>query len=199
MFEVALMGRSICQRMAAILANVRRISNDCLHVTSAQSYVLDLSVATCQVIGARIRDPDDASQHHRGGHMEHTAATPRPTPRVTLGQWLVIDTLTCIAFGTLLVAAAAPLSTLLGLPQSLLFYAGLVLFPCAALMALAARTLARPLVLLVVAGNAAWIAASIAVIFAFAPTGMGLVFVTLQAAAVGALAIAEWRGATSSM
>jgi hypothetical protein len=131
--------------------------------------------------------------------MEHAFATPGPTPRVTLRQWLVVDTLTCVAFGTLLVGAAGPLSTQLGLPPSLLFYAGLVLFPCAALMALAARTLAKPLVWLVVAGNAAWIAASIAVTWMFAPTAMGLAFVTVQAAAVGVLATMEWRASRGSI
>jgi hypothetical protein len=131
--------------------------------------------------------------------MEHTFANTRPAQRVTLRQWLVVDTLTCLAFGALLVAAAAPLSALLGLPQSLLFYAGLVLFPCAALMALAAKTLARPLVLLVVAGNVAWIAASIAVTWMFELTAMGLAFVTIQAAAVGVLATVEWRASKEAM
>jgi hypothetical protein len=132
---------------------------------------------------------------NEGGSMENAFATARPATGVTLRQWLVVDTLTCLGFGTLLVAAAAPMAALLGLPQSLLFYAGVVLFPCAALMALAAQRLAKPLVWLVVVGNLAWIAASIAVAWMFALTGTGLVFVTLQAAAVAVLATVEWRAA----
>jgi hypothetical protein len=133
-----------------------------------------------------------------GAHMEHAFATSRPASGVTLRQWLVVDTLTCIGFGTLLVAASAPLATLLGLPQSLLFFAGVILFPCAALMALAARTLARPLTWLVVAGNAAWIAASIGVAWLFELTGIGLTFLTVQAAAVGMLATVEWRASNAA-
>jgi hypothetical protein len=130
---------------------------------------------------------------NEGGPMEHAFTTAHTAPGFTLRQWLVVDALTCIAFGTLLLAAAAPLSILFGAPRSLLLVSGVVLFPCAALMAVAARTLAVPLVWLVVAGNAAWIAASIAVTWMLALTGTGLAFVTIQAAAVALLVSLEWR------
>jgi hypothetical protein len=133
-----------------------------------------------------------------GGHMENAFTTPRSVSGITLRHWLVVDTLTCAGFGALLVIAAAPLSTLLGLPQTLLFWSGAVLFPCAALMALAAKTLARPLVWLVIGGNAAWVAASIAVTWMFALTAPGLTFVTIQAAAVALLATLEWRALKAS-
>jgi hypothetical protein len=125
--------------------------------------------------------------------MEHAFATVQPARAVTLRQWLIVDTLTCLVFGLLLVATAAPLAELLGLPRSLLFYAGVILFPCAALMALAAKTLMKPLVSVVIAGNLAWIVASVAVGLMFAVTTLGFVFVVAQAAAVLALAMLEWR------
>ena len=124
--------------------------------------------------------------------METTFAQ-APTARFTLKQILNFDAATCIAFGLLLVVAAAPLSGFLGLPQSLLFYAGVVLFPSAALMLIAARKLSAPLVGLVIAGNAAWVVASVIVAFALEPTGFGVAFVLAQAAAVLVLLILEWK------
>ena len=111
----------------------------------------------------------------------------------TLRQILNIDAATCLAFGVLLAFAAQPLAALLGLPQALLFYAGVVLFPSAALMLFAARKLAAPLVWTVIAGNVAWVVASIVVLFAFEPTMLGALFVVAQAAAVLVLLILEWR------
>ena len=113
--------------------------------------------------------------------------------RFNLKQLLVVDALTCLVTGILLVAAAAPLAGLLGLPQNLLFYAGVVLFPCAGLMVMAARSLSAPLVWLVILGNIGWAVASVVVAFAFEPTAFGLVFVLAQAAVVAALGVMEWR------
>jgi hypothetical protein len=124
--------------------------------------------------------------------METTFAQ-APTTRITLKQILNFDAATCIAFGLLLMIGAAPLSGFLGLPQSLLFYAGVVLFPSAALMLIAARKLSAPLVGVVIAGNAAWVVASVIVAFALEPTGLGVAFVLAQAAAVLVLLILEWR------
>jgi hypothetical protein len=118
------------------------------------------------------------------------AASPRG---FTLRQLLGADAATCFVFGLLLVVGAAPLAGLLGLPETLLLYAGVALFPCAGLMVLAARTLAKPLVGLVIAGNVAWIAGSVAVALRFEVTGLGIAFITAQAAAVAALVVLEWR------
>jgi len=106
---------------------------------------------------------------------------------------LIVDALTCLVTGIALVAAAHPLAGLLGLPDPLLFYAGVILFPCAALMLLAARTLAKPLVWMVILGNFAWGLASLAIAFFFEPTAFGHVFVLAQAALVTALGVLEWR------
>ena len=112
---------------------------------------------------------------------------------LTLKQLLVFDALTCLVTGLLLVTAALPLATLLGLPQNLLFYAGVVLFPCAALMAVAARTGARALVWLVILGNFAWALASVAVAWMFEPTTVGMTFILAQAALVAGLGWMELR------
>ncbi|MBC8024546.1 MAG: hypothetical protein H7Y89_01015 [Steroidobacteraceae bacterium] len=125
--------------------------------------------------------------------MEHAFATAQPARGFTLKQLLVVDALTCFVFGLLLVAAAAPLAALLGLPQSLLFFAGVALVPCAGLMALAAKTLAKALVAIVIAGNTAWVIGSVAVVLMFEVTTLGLGFIVAQAAAVLTLAVLEWR------
>ncbi len=113
--------------------------------------------------------------------------------RLTLRQVLNLDALTCTAFGLLLVFGAAPLASLLGVPEALLFWAGVVLFPSAALMLLAARRPAPLLLWTVIAGNAAWVVASVGVVVALDLTALGVVFVLAQAAAVLALTLLELR------
>ena len=124
--------------------------------------------------------------------METTFAQ-APAARFTLKQILNFDAATCIAFGLLLVFAAVPLAGLLGLPQSLLFHAGVVLFPSAALMLFAASKPTAALVWLVIAGNAAWVLASIIVAFALEPTTLGVAFVLVQAIAVLVLMTLELK------
>jgi hypothetical protein len=127
--------------------------------------------------------------------MTHTAFAAVPTRGFTLRQILAADAATCFAFGVLLVAGADWLAPLLGLPASLLFYAGAVLFPCAVLMVVGAKTLARPLTGLIIAGNAAWVVASLSVLGLFDVTALGAAFVVAQAAAVSLLTTLEWRAA----
>jgi hypothetical protein len=125
--------------------------------------------------------------------MTSVSSNVRPAPGFTLRQLLVADAVTCLVFGGLLVSGAGVLAPLLGIPAAWLFGAGVVLFPCAALMALAAKTLAPWLAGVVIAGNAAWVVASIAVLFAVEPTSLGVGFVLAQAAAVATLAVLEWK------
>lgn len=122
-----------------------------------------------------------------------TAFAQTPTARITLRQVLTFDALTCAAFGLLLVLAAAPLAPLVGLPAALLFWAGVVLFPSAVLMFLAARKTAPLLVWTIILGNVAWVLASIAVVFAFDVTGLGVAFVLAQAIAVLVLTVLELK------
>jgi hypothetical protein len=109
-----------------------------------------------------------------------------------LRRTLMVDAATCAAMGTLLVFYSAPLSGLLGLPATLLFYAGVALFPCAVLMLVAMGS--RALAWLVVAGNAAWILGSVAVLLLTSPTALGYAFVIAQAIAVAVLAELEVVG-----
>jgi hypothetical protein len=125
--------------------------------------------------------------------MRNESTLIRPVAGLGLKPWLVVDAATCLLTGLVLVVAQAPLATLFGLPVSLLFYAGVLLFPCGALMLVAARTLARPLVWMVIVGNFAWVAASLVVAFALEPTALGLVFTLGQAAVVAMLGWMELR------
>jgi hypothetical protein len=113
----------------------------------------------------------------------------------TLRQVLALDAATGVAMGVLLVAAAAPLAGLLGLPPALLYWAGIVLFPCAALMLLAAASRPPPpaLVWLIILGNAAWVIASIGVLVMLQPNALGITFVLLQAAVVAVMTVLEKR------
>jgi hypothetical protein len=125
-----------------------------------------------------------------------TAIAASVDTRAFLRRVLLADAATCIASGALLAVNSAPLSRLLGLPAELLFYAGISLFPSAALMLWVAlrQRLSRPGATLVIAGNALWVVGSAALLFAAAPTTLGYVFVIAQAAAVALLAELEFIG-----
>ena len=117
--------------------------------------------------------------------------------RLSLRGLLGLDAVTCLAMGCLLLVAASLLAPPLGLPQDLLFYAGLVLLPIATFMLAVAVPPAPPAagVFVVVAGNWLWVAASIALpLFGLvSPTGLGYAFLGVQAVAVTVLALAEQR------
>jgi hypothetical protein len=114
-----------------------------------------------------------------------------------LGRILFFDAATCLLMGLLLVFAPEQLSSLLVLPSSLLLYAGILLFPCVALMAFAGKQspASSILVWLVILGNLAWVVASILVITVwFSPNNFGLAFVMAQAVVVAILALLEYQG-----
>jgi hypothetical protein len=124
----------------------------------------------------------------------------KPASAPRLRRVLAFDAATCLLMGMVLLSAAAPLSALLGLPESLVFWAGAALLPCAGLMAVAAALRPPPplLVWVVILGNAAWIAASVVVTLVFEPTWIGVMFVVGQAAAVLLLLVLEQRARASS-
>lgn len=105
-----------------------------------------------------------------------------------LRQALIADATTSAAFGLLMLLAAGPLGSLLGLPEMLLRAAGLVLMPFAAFVAwLGLREqVLKPLVWSVVIGNALWVADSILLLVSdwVQPTTAGYAFVIMQALAV---------------
>lgn len=127
--------------------------------------------------------------------MTTSAPAPLSASRLSLRNLLLADAATCAAMGLALASGAAPLAALTGLPAALLSYAGLALLPIAAVMLLVAlRPALQPAgTWLVIAGNAAWVAASLALLLSgwVAPTATGTAFVVVQALAVAVLAKLE--------
>lgn len=116
-----------------------------------------------------------------------------------LRRVLALDCFTCLAAATVMIGGAALLAPVTGLPESLTRAAGVVLLPVAALFgAMAAvRRLPRPLALLAVVGNIAWVLASLVVLSVVPVTTAGVAFVGAQAAVVAVLALLEWKAMSS--
>lgn len=115
-----------------------------------------------------------------------------------LRRVLALDAVTSGAMGALLVLAQVPLSSLLGLSSSLLFWAGLSLLPFAAFVGwLATRELPpRVGVWAVVLINALWVIDSFVLLATGWPdlTLLGKVFVVFQAVAVAVFAELQFFG-----
>lgn len=108
-----------------------------------------------------------------------------PSP-LTLRQVLYLDAATCLAMGGALVAGAGIAAGLTGIPEPLLFYAGLALFPLALVIAAIGRWMPDgPAVWIVILGNAGWVAGSLALLAGvISPNALGVAFILAQAAAV---------------
>ncbi|WP_332680883.1 hypothetical protein [Bosea sp. (in: a-proteobacteria)] len=123
-------------------------------------------------------------------------------PSRFLRNALVLDAAACAATGLLLSLGAGALAGLLGFPPEFLRGAGLVLLPCAALLAfLASRVrLPRLAVYAVIGINILWIADSVLILVAgwFQPSGLGIAFVLAQAAAVAVVTELEVIGLRKS-
>jgi hypothetical protein len=108
------------------------------------------------------------------------------------------DAATCAAMGVLMTLFSAGLSNLLSLPGTLLFYAGLSLFPVSAFLLYLAtrRKTAAPLVWAIVFGNALWTLDSILILLTgwVTPNASGLYFVVFQAAGVALFVCLEFIG-----
>lgn len=119
------------------------------------------------------------------------------TQSLSLKRLLALDATTCAAMGALLLALASPIATLTRLPDGLLWWAGLVLLPVAAFMALAARSAPVPgwMSAVVIFGNAFWVLASLAlpVLGLVSPNLIGSLFLLGQAAVVAGFAYAQYR------
>jgi len=111
---------------------------------------------------------------------------------------LIADAVASGATGLLLLVGAGFLAGILGLPQELLRYAGLVLVPFVAFVAFVGTRaeIARPAAALIVVVNAAWVVGSIALLLSgwVAPTVLGYAFVLAVAVAVAVLAELQWIG-----
>jgi hypothetical protein len=133
--------------------------------------------------------------------MSFTATQTAQTPAagLDLRKILLLDAATGLGMGLLLILAAGALSPLLGLPQGFIFWAGIALLPCAALMALTSQLGSAPkppiaMTWIVIVGNVAWITASVLCVTVwFSPTQLGALFVGAQAAVVAVLAVLELR------
>lgn len=125
------------------------------------------------------------------------------TKRIRLQPLLAFDAATCAAMGALLLVAADPIAALTHIPAPLLFWAGAVLLPIAAFMAVFSRAMPVPrwAATLVVAGNVAWVLTSIA-LPAFGlvqPNALGWAFLLGQAAVVALLAKLEHDASTAAV
>ncbi len=108
---------------------------------------------------------------------------------------LRLDALVSAAAGLLMTLASGPLSALLDLPQPLLFWAGVAIFGWVTLLVAVSRrgTVARLVLIDVVAGNALWVAASVGMLIGgmVTPNVLGVLFVLAQALAVAAFAVLQ--------
>ena len=123
-------------------------------------------------------------------------------PSLFLRRALLADAIVSGAMALLLAFAAGALTSLLGLPEALLRETGLFLIAYAAFVGFLGSRAAmqKPLVLLVIVGNAAWTLASIALLMsgAVSPNLLGVGFVVMQAIAVGVFAELQFIGLRKS-
>ena len=110
---------------------------------------------------------------------------------------MLFDAATCLAMGSLLVAAAGPIARLTDLPVPLLREAGIVLFPFALFVLWAGRQGGGWPVQFVAGLNLAWVAASFGVIALVQPNMLGTAFVAVQALAVAAIAGLQFHALAS--
>ncbi len=106
---------------------------------------------------------------------------------------LLLDAATCVGAGALMAFGSSFVAGLTHIPAPLLTWAGLVLFPCAALMLYAGLQAvpSRAIVWLIVLGNIGWVIASVGVFAFIAPNALGTIFILAQAAVVTVLALLE--------
>ena len=119
-------------------------------------------------------------------------------PSLFLRRAILADAIFSGASAVLLTFGAGELAPLLNLPEALLRETGLFLVAYAALVGwLGMRpSMPKPRVAIVIAGNAAWTVASIALLFSGAvmPNLLGELFVAVQAIIVGVLAELQFIG-----
>jgi hypothetical protein len=119
-------------------------------------------------------------------------------PSVFLRRSLILDAAASGATAALMLAGAGLLESWLGLPAALMRAAGWVLVPYVAFVGyLATReTLTPAAVWTVIAANALWAAASVALLLSgwIAPTALGYAFVIAQAAVVAAFGELQYVG-----
>ena len=123
-------------------------------------------------------------------------------PSLFLRRAIQADAIFSGVSALLLTFGAGALAPWLNLPEALLRETGVFLIAYAALVGwLGARqSMPKPLVVIVISGNAAWTLASIGLLFsgAVTPNLLGEAFVVIQAIAVGVLAELQYIGLRKS-
>jgi hypothetical protein len=111
---------------------------------------------------------------------------------------LFADAATCLGCSLLLTIGGGLLENLLNLPASLMFYAGLSLFPFTALLIYTAtrKSISKTVVWLIIGLNLLWTIDSFLLLVSgyVAPTTLGYAFVILQALGVMMFADLEFIG-----
>lgn len=120
-----------------------------------------------------------------------------------LRKALLADAATCGATGVVLMLGATLLDGLLGVPAAFNSYAGLALLPYGVLLASLAtrKSLPRPVVWSVVAGNLLWSSHSVLLLLAgwITPTAFGREVIIAQALVVAIFAEAQYFGLRRSL
>jgi hypothetical protein len=115
---------------------------------------------------------------------------------------LLADAIASGALALLLTIAAAPLASLLALPDALLHETGLLLIPYALFVGYLGSRVRLPVTLawLIVAGNVVYALASFALLLGnwLSPNLLGELFIAAQAIAVGVLAELQYIGTRRS-
>lgn len=118
----------------------------------------------------------------------------------SLRNLLELDALTCSVMGAALIAASGPISAWTEVPAPLLFWAGILLLPIAAFMAVSAQLVPVPgwAANIVLFGNCSWVFASLALPLAglIHPNAFGWVVLVGQTGVVTLLALAEFMAAS---
>ena len=123
-------------------------------------------------------------------------------PSLFLRRAIVADAIFSGASAILLTLGAGELAPWLSLPEALLRETGLFLIAYAALVGWLGmrQAMPKPLVVIVIAGNAAWTLATIALLVSgwVNPNLLGEILVAMQAIAVGAFAELQYIGLRKS-
>jgi hypothetical protein len=120
------------------------------------------------------------------------------TSSTFLSRALLLDAIATGATALLLLAGAGSLASLLGLPETLLRYAGLLLIPFVVVVTWAGtrEQAPRPIVRTIIGANALWVLGSVLLLLGgwVQPTQFGYAFVIGQAVAVGVFAELQMLG-----
>ncbi|QIK78101.1 hypothetical protein G7077_03405 [Sphingomonas piscis] len=114
---------------------------------------------------------------------------------------LKLDSASCLIMAAGLIPASKLLEPMLGMPTAFLAAAGASLLPVGLfiLWLSSRREAAKSLVLLVIAGNVGWVAASLLSLgWLQDRTALGTALLLAQGAAVALFAMLEWRGLRES-